>query len=276
MSSKIKEFFEHLFVDTQQIVEHVSGVSEITHYTRPCLLCQPINAKLQFPNPTVSVLPATFPSDLEYEMLKQKSSTIRTTNISGKQLILINDDEYDTKVTTRLKRPVWIKELVLFLHTLGYVTFNPIPLYWTQTKIKNQQVLNQNDEENQIPTQQKFLFLCWGAFNASFLQKMLIVCNSLASQIVLWIIDKPDEERKLNKTTIPGEELDNRTDNVFGVHFVSIPAVRRFHFMLLQREGRVTVENVINYASTTLDVETFIHTKKEEQIESRKNLSFIY
>lgn len=45
-------------------------------YTKPCLLCQPKFAKINAPLPSNSILPSTFPSDLEYEIAKIKQEKI--------------------------------------------------------------------------------------------------------------------------------------------------------------------------------------------------------
>ncbi len=295
INSRIKECVEHFIVDTQQIFEHICGVNQITHYTRTCLLCQPINAKMQFPTPMLSALPPTFPSDLEYEIAKIKASE-RLSIPSGKQLVLINQEEYSTNQKTR--RPIWAKEIILFLHTLGYTMLNPMPLYFAHTKYaitkakkyKKKNKLLENDTREEVESKkidenspnksskqpQKFIFLCWGGFDIELLQRLLIICNPIATQIVLWIVDKPEEERKYICDKISKDELNDKTDRVFAIQFSSIDAIRRFHHMLLQREGRVTVENVMDYASENQNVNTFVHNKNKEKIEQLKNLSFIY
>jgi hypothetical protein len=279
MEQKIKDFVEHFIVDTQQILEHVCGINEVTHHTRACLFCNPLNPKMQFQKPAISVLPATFPSDLEYEMIKLKPQD-RSNNLSGKQLVLINDEEYGNRKSMS-QRPVFIKEIMLLLYTLGYSTFNPMPLYLTHTKNVIADAKKPLDFDfmspilkDQAVKKQKFVFLCWGGFDTYFLQQLLLVCNPISSQIVLWIIDKPEEERKHNKDTL---DLQYAIESVFIVHFLSIRAVKRFHYMLLTREGRLSVEDVNDYAKIhDSDLKTYIGASEPDQSKRRQKLSFIY
>jgi hypothetical protein len=100
----MKPIIENLVVDLEQISEHLFGINQITHFTRVCPICQPGGPRLRCPKQTLSLLPASFPSDIDFEMAKLGLSD----NISKRLLIL--DD----------KKTPYAKELILFFSTLNY------------------------------------------------------------------------------------------------------------------------------------------------------------
>jgi hypothetical protein len=274
-AEQVKLFFENLLIDSEQIFEHVCGVNEVTHYTRPCLLCQPMVAKMKKPLVSVSILPATFPSDLEYEMIKMKPNQ-RSELLFGKQLVLVNDSH-------DIKRPFWIKEIILGLHTLGYQIFNPLPLYLAQTKhhISNQQESKKNllkiQEQDYQMNRQKFVFLCWGNYDVNLLEKIILSCTNIASQIVLWI-NQIDKKEYLNKKP-SWTDFENNTQNVFKIVFHSVGMIRKFQLMLLQREGRLSIENVLDYVNQEKNSEQMsvqFHAQKKYNVDQHKKLSFLY
>ncbi len=286
----MKHFAEYFTVDLQQISEHFLGLNEVTHYTRPCLLCQPKEGKIQ-PKPLVSVLPSSFPSDLAYEMLKmnpaeqlkQRMMVQKNSNVyfSGKQLILISEDE-------NKKRPSYIKEIMLFLHTLGYdlqEDAQKCQRYLDdllKAKTENYQNNPHSPEERKKIERgykkQKFVILCWSQINLIKLQNLILACERFASQTIIIqvqtkeiiITQKLSQKNTLMLPTI----FQAVTPSVINLSFQDVVSLRKFHLLMLQREGRLAVRDMVEFCAKTKNVVLSIHDSKDT--ERMLNLSFLY
>lgn len=190
----MKTIAESLIVDLQQISEHLFGINQVTHLTRACPICSPSGPTLRSQKPSLSLLPASFPSDCDYEMAKMGSEY----RFLSKRILVLGD-----------KTASYIKEFILFLHTLNY------------------QVC-----ERPVPTS-KLIILCF-ADSSEQLQSVLRAHVCISKQVILF--------SKIS--LLSGLVLDS---NVFSILVKDIRSLRRLHLLLLHRIGRVTVQEIIDF-----------------------------
>ncbi len=307
---QVKCFLEHLIVDVQQITEHLIGLDEVTHNTKPCLICQPMKLSLK-PKISTSVLPTTFPSDLAYEMLKlnpaeqlnlkikkdqarrkwrhgsssggggydiQTDIDTQHVEFSGKQLVLFSDSDIQG-----VKRPSYIKEMTLFLHSLGYelqdafIIFRNLQqmLHAKQYEAHNSTTPSEQSIYMKKFKKQKFVFLCWNDYSKQNLEKLMMLCEPFASQMVCLNIVCSEQKKQLPVY----RTFYVTTPSAITLNFPNSIIFRKFHFMMLQREGRLSVSDVCEFTKQEHNYdypEITFHTQQTKERERKMKLSFLY
>jgi hypothetical protein len=203
---------QEVLVEMKQMWDHILGQNNNqTHLTRRCSICQPFHIRSR-PRLTCA-LPVNFPSDSEYENLKEGASCI------PKRLLIIQHPDVHSTTQT-------IKEWSFFLGTLSYEK-NPKPL----------------------PTSK--LFILYESYDAT-LRDQILLCQRCCIVVPDSLLVQYQEQ--IHELQFP--------HTILSIVLPQIEwniSLRRLHYFLLQRIGRCTMQQVMEFCQSQKNWQCFVN-----------------